>query len=129
MVTKERADQVAGGVFLIGLGLLFTNVLPFWPGILFVIGASTIAREASQGHEWRRWGGGLGIIAVGVLFLFGFSWPLLLIAIGVGMLFTYKQGRAEGWWGACDDHEDDAAKRKNDDKPKRELSDDEVVRV
>src|SRR5690242_10785959 len=87
MMTKKRADQIAGGVFLIGLGLLFANVISFWPGILFVIGAANIARGMAEGREWYNVSGGIGLIAVGLLFLFHFSWPVLLILIGVAMLF------------------------------------------
>ena len=47
MVSKARADQVSGGVFLIGLALLFMTGY-WWPGILFVIGASTMARGVGR---------------------------------------------------------------------------------
>ena len=42
MVDKKRSDQAAGGVFLIGLALLFMTGY-WWPGILFVIGAGILA--------------------------------------------------------------------------------------
>lgn len=119
MLTKERADQIAGGVFLVGLGLLFTNVLPFWPGILFVIGASTIARGVAQGQTWYTVPGGLGIIAIGLVFMLGFNLPLILILIGVAMLFGFSTKKH--WWTGCDDDNEEApAKRKNREKRKHD---------
>lgn len=90
MVSKERADQIAGGVFLIGLGLLFTNVLDFWPGILFVIGASNIARGMAEGRPWYNVSGGLWLIGLGLVFLLNFSLPVILILIGLSMLVGYS---------------------------------------
>ncbi|MBI5669635.1 MAG: hypothetical protein HZC41_16655 [Chloroflexi bacterium] len=90
MVSKERADQIAGGVFLIGLGLLFTNVLDFWPGILFVIGASNIARGMAEGRPWYNVSGGLWLIGLGLVFLLNFSFPVILILIGLSMLVGYS---------------------------------------
>jgi hypothetical protein len=107
MMTKQRADQIAGGVFLIGLGLLFTNVIAFWPGILFVLGASSLARGMAEGREWQSVTGGVWLIGLGLLFMLGFSWPLLLILIGASMLV----GRNQGWM--CWDGE--KRKRKNEE--------------
>jgi hypothetical protein len=105
MVSKQHADQIAGGVFFIGLGLLFTDVIDFWPGILFVLGAASLARGMAEGRAWYTVSGGLWLIGLGMVFLFGFSWPLLLILIGASMLV----GRNHGWmcWG-----EDTGEKRK-----------------
>jgi hypothetical protein len=114
MVTKERADQIAGGVFLVGLGLLFTDVIDFWPGILFVIGAANIARGMAQGRAWYNVSGGLGIIAIGLIFLFNFSWPLLLILIGIFMLFGHN---VKTHW-----NQDEEEKSKNDWKYKNDES-------
>jgi predicted phage tail protein len=86
MTTKTRADQVAGGVFLIGLAVLFMTGF-WWPGILFVIGASSMARGVAEGHDWYSVPGGLWMIGLGLVFFFGFSWPMILILIGLSMLF------------------------------------------
>lgn len=93
MYSKSYADRVSGAVFLIGLGLLFTPlggiVGGFFPGILFVIGASAIARGMAEGLPWYNVSGGLGMIGLGLVFLVGFSLPLLLILLGLAMLFGY----------------------------------------
>ena len=89
---KTRADQVSGGVFLIGLALIFMTHF-FWPGILFVIGASALARGIVEGQEWYTVTGGLWMIGLGIVFYFGFSLPLLLILLGISPLLGigYKQ--------------------------------------
>ncbi len=86
-LSKQRADQVSGGIFLIGLGLLFANVLPWWPGIMFVLGASAIARGFAEGQGWYALQGGIWLIGIGLIFTSGFSWPLLLIILGLSTLF------------------------------------------
>lgn len=112
MVSKDRADQVSGGVFLIGLALLFMGVLPWWPGILFVIGASAIGRGVAEGQEWYTVSGGMWMIGLGIVFWFGFSLPLLLILIGLTMLFGYN---VKCGWNSAEKRKNDI-KRKNDDE-------------
>lgn len=124
MVSKQRADQIAGGVFLVGLGLLFTGVLDFWPGILFVIGISNIARGMAEGRDWHSVPGGLWLIGLGVVFLFNFNWPVLLILLGLTMLvgFSFKSSRM------CRSSEDEFEKPKNDRKRKNDELDERDVR-
>ncbi len=94
MYAKSYADRVSGAVFLIGLGLLFTSlgniVGGFFPGILFVIGASALARGMAEGQPWYTVSGGLWMFGLGLVFLWGFSLPLLLIILGLTMLFGYS---------------------------------------
>jgi hypothetical protein len=116
MYSKSYADRVAGAVFLIGLGLLFTPlsgiVGGFFPGILFVIGASTIARGVAEGQPWYEVSGGLFMIGLGAFFLLGFNLPLLLIILGLMMLFGYSFHSSE----RKSKHDDDFAA----DKPKHD---------
>jgi hypothetical protein len=109
MYSKERADQAAGGVFLIGLAILFMTGF-WWPGIMFVIGASAIARGVAEGQDWYNVPGGLSMIGLGLLFWQGFSWPLLLIFIGASMLL----GKSWHNWQKSD------GKPKREDKPKND---------
>ncbi|NPV67288.1 MAG: hypothetical protein HPY64_09115 [Anaerolineae bacterium] len=118
-LTKERADQIAGGVFLIGLAILFTTSIGFWPGILFVIGASSLARGMAEGREWYSVQGALWMIGLGLFFAVGFSLPLLLIVIGLSMLFgwRFRPPFIEG-------HDEDEAAADlglSEEKPKRKL--------
>jgi len=94
MYSQERANQISGGVFVIGLGLMFLRVLPWWPGIMFVIGASSIAKGLAQGKNWAAMQGGIWMIVIGLVFGLGWlgsiAWPLILIAIGASMLFGWN---------------------------------------
>lgn len=89
---KEDADRVSGAVFLIGLGVI-ALINYWWPGIMFVIGASLIARGVVQGQAWQNATGALVVIAIGLVFALqdfigGVNfWPLVLIALGLFMLF------------------------------------------
>ncbi len=93
MYSKSYEDRVSGAVFLIGLGLLFTPiggiVGGFFPGILFVIGASAFARGLAEGQEWYNVSGGVVMVGIGLFFLLGFNLPLLLILLGIATLFGY----------------------------------------
>ena len=119
MYSKSYADRVSGAVFLIGLGLMFTplaNIVGgFWPGILFVLGASAIARGVAEGQPWYNVSGGLWLIGLGIVFLIGFSLPLLLILIGLTMLFGYSF-KPDAFGGRKAKHDDVYdEKPKNDD--------------
>jgi uncharacterized membrane protein len=114
MLSKNRADQIAGGVLLIGLGLLFTDVIDFWPGILFVIGATNIARGMAEGRPWYNVSGGVWLIGLGIVFLFDFNWAVILILIGLSMLFGYSV-KDHHYRGDEDEKPKNDQKRKHDD--------------
>ena len=95
MQKQHNADQVSGGVFLIGLALLFLTDW-WWPGIMFVVGASIIARTMAEGAPITSATGAFWVIGIGIIFgipdLFdGINWgqifPIILILIGVFMVF------------------------------------------
>ena len=97
--SKERADQISGGVFMIGLALLFITHW-WWPGIMFVIGATIIARTMAEGKDWTTATPAFWVIGIGVVFglpgLIGgidwaTIWPLGLIALGLFMLFVEER--------------------------------------
>jgi hypothetical protein len=91
---KDQASRIGGAVFLIGLGIIaWLNY--WWPGIMFVIGASLIA------HEWMETGGkivfsspriigAIVVVVIGLAGLIDFNvgqlWPIVLIGIGVALL-------------------------------------------
>jgi hypothetical protein len=97
-ISKERSDQIFGGLFLIGLALLFFTGY-WWPGIMFVIGVAMLGRTYAEGKPLTSNGGALVVIAIGALFALGdvFSvvsinwWPLLLIGLGAYLLFGQRQ--------------------------------------
>ncbi|MFN8530937.1 MAG: hypothetical protein U0670_20215 [Anaerolineae bacterium] len=92
---SNRSDQTFGGVFLIGLAILFLTGW-WWPGIMFVIGAAILARTYAEGHDWQHPDarGGLIVIVIGLIFatnLLSFLGSnilaIVLILLGVYMLF------------------------------------------
>src|SRR5689334_6158642 len=85
-LSNQRADQISGGIFFIGLALMFAHVLSWWPGIMFVLGAAAIVRGLAEGRGWYALQGGVWLIGIGLVFSVGFSLPLLLVVIGISML-------------------------------------------
>ena len=77
---------LSGGLFLIGLGLIFLLKLPFFPAILAVIGASSILAGFATGRGWQGLQGGLWLIGLFFLFYFNIFFPGILILIGVSAL-------------------------------------------
>ncbi len=113
MHKEEKASQVGIGVFFVGLGLLFFTGW-WWPGIMFVIAASILARTMAAGERWASATGALWLIGIGVVFgmpvLIGDFWqifPLILIGMGLFMLFGGKY------------RPDVSGKRKNGDDSRR----------
>ncbi len=100
MDKEEKASQASTGVFFVGLGLLFFSGW-WWPGIMFVIAASILARSRALGERWQSATGALWLIAIGVIFgipgliadIAGAFWqffPLVLVGMGLFMLFGGK---------------------------------------
>jgi hypothetical protein len=84
---REHYHTLSGGIFLIGLGLLF--LLPgvgFWPWILVVIGAASLPESLAQNRGWMGWQGFFWLAGLAVLFASGYFWPGILILIGLSML-------------------------------------------
>ena len=106
MAMDENASHVSTGVFFVGLGLLFVTGW-WWPGIMFVLAASIIARSIAAGERLQDATGAWWLIAIGVVFgvpgligdvasAFWEIFPLILIAIGLFMLFGGKRRPAIG---------------------------------
>lgn len=100
MDKEEKASQASTGVFFVGLGLLFFTGW-WWPGIMFVIAASILARTMALGERWQSATDALWLIAIGVIFgipgliadIAGAFWqifPLILVGMGLFMLFGGK---------------------------------------
>ena len=86
MSQKKTYESISGGIFLIGLGILFLTDLGFWPWILVVIGLSGLPASLAQNRGWYGWQGFLWMLGLAILFASGFFWPGILILIGLSML-------------------------------------------
>jgi hypothetical protein len=84
-LSQDRATQVSGGVFFVGLALLFYTGR-WWPGILFVIAAASITQGLVRGRLWYTLQTEIWLIGIGIWAIFHFSFVLLLVVLGVSMI-------------------------------------------
>ncbi len=92
---KRQADGIAGGIFLISLGiLLFTGW--WWPGIMVAIGLSSGASLIFRGRTWAGIASlvffcGIAII-VELIRVTAITWGLVgpFILIGIGVIIVAK---------------------------------------
>ena len=85
VMSSERAGELMGGVWLIGLGILFFTGW-WWPGIMFVIGVSAILQGLVEGRGWYSFQGGFWSIAIGVWVLLHYNIAVLFVAMGLSMV-------------------------------------------
>lgn len=87
MSSKKTYESLSGGIFLIGLGILFlVPQVSFWPWILAVIGAAGLPASLATKKGWLGWQGFLWMLGLALLFASGYFWPGILILIGVTTL-------------------------------------------
>ena len=93
MDKQKQASSISGGIFLIGLGVLFLTDW-WWPGIMLVIGLSGGAElifrgQIAKGLSTIAFFGGIPLIWT-VVQSTNISWaivgPFILIALGVILL-------------------------------------------
>jgi len=93
----KQLETLSGGIFLIGLGLLFlVPGLSFWPWILAVIGLSQLPAALSRKQGWYGLQGVFWMVGLALLFWSGFFWPGILILIGVATLVGALTKGTEG---------------------------------
>ena len=78
--------SLSGGMFLIGIGLIFLLRMPFFPTILAVIGLSSILAGLATGRGWQGIQGGVWLVGLFFLFYYDIFWPGILILLGVSAL-------------------------------------------
>jgi len=84
-LSNERAGELMGGVWMIGLGILFWTGA-WWPGIMFVIGISSILQGLVEGKGWYAFQTGFWTIAIGVWALYRFNIAVFFLALGASMV-------------------------------------------
>lgn len=110
-----KKDQVSGAVFMIGIGLLLVTGW-WWPGIMFVLAASSMAQVMAEGRRWYAAQGALWMAGIGLIFWLNLNWGVVLIFLGLSMLLG---------WGMREDGPFADEKPKNDfadedEKPKHD---------
>ncbi len=87
MESRSRLyGTLSGGMFLIGLGLIFLLQMPFFPTILAVIGLSSLLAGLATGRGWHGIQGGVWLVGLFFLFYYNIFWPGILILLGVSLL-------------------------------------------
>lgn len=124
---KKRREMMTGGVFLIGLAALGITGA-WWPGILVVLGVTSIASGLLEGRAWKTASGGFWLIGLALIFHFNWPWWMLLALAGVGLIVGANLDRGSGeavpawaqrltaWGERMQAHADaEKPKRKNDE--------------
>lgn len=84
---SKQWGGVSGGLFLIGLAILFLTG-SFWPGILVLVGTMALINEAAAGKVREGLSGFAFLAGLAFLFLTGSFWPGILILLGVIALIS-----------------------------------------
>ena len=89
MKTKRTRSGVAGGIFLIGLGVLMITG-SWWPGLMFVLGLAVGADRAFRGNYIQALTAFAVCSAIGLLSATNIPWnifgPFILISLGAVVL-------------------------------------------
>lgn len=90
LVVKRKADAMANGIFLIGLGiLLFTNA--WWPGILLVLWISLFLRQFLTGRLYDAFLSTVILVGLFLVTYIKLNWsvilPVLFVIGGIYLIF------------------------------------------
>jgi hypothetical protein len=86
-LSTRRAQTIAGGMWLIGLGVLFlTNT--FWPGVLVLAGLNAFVHEEARGRRTQAIRNLVMLAGMALVFWTGLFWPGVLILLGVIALLS-----------------------------------------
>lgn len=113
-MNRERS---AWGVILIVVGLIFLgerlgwglswNMGRMWPIILIVLGLVQMLTRRSPGGAWLVFTGGIFLLNQNHILRLHDSWPLFIVAAGIGMLFgRSRRARRERAIGGTPEHSD-----------------------
>ena len=83
---QEKWGGAAGGILLIGIGVIFLTDIDFWPWILVVLGLSSLPGSVASKGLWAGMQGAVWLIGLAFLFAFDIFWPGILILIGLSTL-------------------------------------------
>jgi hypothetical protein len=88
-VVHRYAAVVYPAIWLIGLGILFGTTTNWWPGIMFVVGATAMVYglTGSPGG-YRALQGGLLAIGIGVWDLLHYNLAVLFVVLGLVVLIA-----------------------------------------
>jgi hypothetical protein len=79
---------ITGGLFLLGIAVLAMTGW-WWPGILVVIGCTSLISGLASGGRGQRWGGIQGAIfmfGLAIIAQFGWWWPGILVLVALSAI-------------------------------------------
>ena len=82
---QRRASAIISATWLFGLAALFATGY-WWPGVMFLIGATSIIEGFVRGQGWYALQAGLWAIGIGVWAAFDFSLVVLFVVLGCSVL-------------------------------------------
>lgn len=93
-MNEQNADAVSGGVFLIGLGILFFFNW-FWPGILILVGVVGFIHQWAKGQLVNGLTTLIIMCGLALVLSAGFQWrivlPIGLIILGcIGLINAFR---------------------------------------
>jgi hypothetical protein len=84
---SQQANAITGGIWLIGLGVLFAT--RFWfPGILILIAVTSVVQGWSLGRRWDGLHVAFWMILIAAWAMFKFSMAFFFVALGVYVIFS-----------------------------------------
>lgn len=92
---KKYKDRITGGVFLIGIAALGISGL-WWPGILVVLGITSLVSGLLEGRLWKSASGAFWLIGLALIFYLNWPWWLLIALTGVGLIIGAHRDRSSG---------------------------------
>lgn len=83
---RDEMGGAAGGILLVGIGVIFLAGIDFFPWILVVIGLAGVPGSVASKGFWAGLQGAVWMIGLALLFAFDAFWPGILILVGLSML-------------------------------------------
>lgn len=86
--SKSALEGMGGGIFLVGLGVLFlVDSISFWPWILVVIGLAGVPSSVANKGLWAGMQGLVWMVGLAILFTNpSMFFPGILIVIGLSII-------------------------------------------
>src|SRR5262245_28271379 len=84
---SQQANAITGGIWLIGLGILFATRF-WWPGFLILIAITMIVQGWFSGRRWETLHGAFWMILIAVWAMFRFGMAFFFIALGLYVIFA-----------------------------------------
>ncbi len=91
MNRQHEADGISGGLFLIGLGVIFLTGW-WWPGIMVAIGIAAVSSLVFRGKYTEAVGPALIFFGIPLLTTADIPWHLFgpMVLIGIGLIVLAK---------------------------------------